>query len=299
MLIGSGMFNNRVFDFPYSAGRYEYDADDILSVMPRLKNADFIRESIAKVYTCDPGLTRWLLLNENSKIIAIIDPADGLAPEQQQDREVHQPARVCQSRCSQVHRVRGPERSNTLSCSIPAPRSQPGARRSDPHYYKRFRPFSAGSSSSLRERSSAFPAWLKDPRLYKNYFARDINAKLYGYGSTCPCCGYESKMINSFMLKNFSIGLLNDEGKEQKFRFSLYLCANDSYAAGGWIIDDVSIGGMSPFLWLEELSQIDYIPPEFLICRIVPSAGNDICVRLRKTARRRCRQRRGSLRRRS
>lgn len=39
-------------------------------------------------------------------------------------------------------------------------------------------------------------------------------------------------MINSFMLKNFSIGLLNDEGKEQKFRFSLYLCANDSYAAG-------------------------------------------------------------------
>ena len=86
-------------------------------------------------------------------------------------------------------------------------------------------------------------------------------------------------MINSFMLKNFSIGLLNDEGKEQKFRFSLYLCANDSYAAGGWIIDDVSIGGMSPFLWLEELSQIDYIPPEFLICRIKyrPQVTYDIC----------------------
>ena len=82
VLIGSGMFNNRVFDFPYSAGRYEYDADDILSVMPSLENADFIRESIAKVYTCDLGLDKVALLNENSKIIAIIDPADGLAPEQ-------------------------------------------------------------------------------------------------------------------------------------------------------------------------------------------------------------------------
>ena len=86
-------------------------------------------------------------------------------------------------------------------------------------------------------------------------------------------------MINSFILKDFSIGLLNEEGKEQKFRFSLYLCANDSYAAGGWIIDDVSIGGMSPFLWLEEVSQIDYIPPEFLYCRIKyrPQVTYDIC----------------------
>ena len=86
-------------------------------------------------------------------------------------------------------------------------------------------------------------------------------------------------MINSFILKDFSIGLLNEEGKEQKFRFSLYLCSNDSYAAGGWIIDDVSIGGMSPFLWLEEVAQIDYIPPEFLYCRIKyrPQVTYDIC----------------------
>ena len=119
---------------------------------------------------------------------------------------------------------------------------------------------------------------IKNPRMYKNYFARDINAKMYGYGGVCPCCGYESKMINSFILKDFSIGLLNGE-KEQKFHFSLYLCANDSYAAGGWIIDDVSIGGMSPFLWLEEVSQVDYIPPEFLYCRIKyrPQVTYDVC----------------------
>ena len=157
---------------------------------------------------------------------------------------------------------------NTLS-SLYSSTEEPNQVLADqiPYYYKPVPTIQRREFEFLRGEVKRISG-IKDPRLYKNYFARDINAKLYGYGSTCPCCGYESKMINSFMLKNFSIGLLNDEGKEQKFRFSLYLCANDSYAAGGWIIDDVSIGGMSPFLWLEELSQIDYIPPEFLICRI-------------------------------
>ena len=116
------------------------------------------------------------------------------------------------------------------------------------------------------------------PRVYKNYFARDINAKLYGYGGVCPCCGYETGVLNCFVIKDFSIGLMNGQ-KEQKFNFSLYLCSNDSYAAGGWIIDDISIGGMSPFLWLEEIAMIDEIPPEFLYCRIKyrPQLTYDIC----------------------
>ena len=72
--------------------------------------------------------------------------------------------------------------------------------------------------------------------------------------------------------------MLNGE-KEQKFNFSLYLCSNDANAAGGWIIDDISIGGMSPFLWLEEISLIEKIPAEFLYCRIKyhPQFTYDIC----------------------
>ncbi len=104
-------------------------------------------------------------------------------------------------------------------------------------------------------------------KAYRNYFARDINAKLYGYGGVCPCCGYETGVLNSFVVKKFTIGLMNGE-KEQKFNFSLYLCRNDAAAASGWLIDDVSIGGMTPFLWLEEIAEIDSIPPEFLYCRI-------------------------------
>ena len=72
--------------------------------------------------------------------------------------------------------------------------------------------------------------------------------------------------------------MLNGD-KEQKFNFSLYLCSNDANMAGGWIIDDISIGGMSPFLWLEEISLIDKIPAEFLYCRIKyrPQFTYDIC----------------------
>mgnify|MGYP007068161956 CR=1 FL=1 len=46
------------------------------------------------------------------------------------------------------------------------------------------------------------------------------------------------------------------------------MCANDSYAASGWIIEDISIGGMSPFVWLDEISTCEVIPPEFLLCTI-------------------------------
>ena len=72
--------------------------------------------------------------------------------------------------------------------------------------------------------------------------------------------------------------MLNGE-KEQKFNFSLYMCANDAINAGGWIIDELSIGGMSPFLWLEEINMIDYIPPEFLYARIKyrPQVTYDLC----------------------
>ena len=135
-----------------------------------------------------------------------------------------------------------------------------------PYYYKPVPTIRRNEFEFLRGEVRRIAPLFKS-RAYKIFFARDVNAKLFGYGGVCPCCGYETGVINSFAMKSFSVGLMNGE-KEQKFNFSLYLCANDANAAGGWIIDDISIGGMSPFLWLEEMSMIDYIPPEFLYCRI-------------------------------
>ena len=93
-----------------------------------------------------------------------------------------------------------------------------------------------------------------------------LNAGI-GYGGSCSACGFESRVINSFELKDFEVEVLTAES-EELFRFSLYLCANDAAAAGGWLISDVSIGGMSPVRWLEEISKADTIPPEFLFCHI-------------------------------
>ena len=46
-LIESGMFNNRVFDFGYTAGRFSFDTQDILSTLPECKSAQAVEEMIS------------------------------------------------------------------------------------------------------------------------------------------------------------------------------------------------------------------------------------------------------------
>lgn len=281
LLIESGMFNGRVFDFPYSLGRYEYDAEEILTVLPTLGNADAVSSQIEKIYTCDLGLEKIALLDENDKIIKIIDSVEGISPENKAKTAKYIVLREGLTKPQFARYIEFILTGNTGTAlsALYSSTEEPNQVLADqiPYYYKPIPTIQSKEFEFLRSEVRRISG-IKNPRLYKNYFARDINSKLYGYGGICPCCGYESKMINSFILKSFSVGLLYGE-KEQKFRFSLYLCANDSYAAGGWIIDDMSIGGMSPFLWLEEISQIDYIPPEFLYCRIKyrPQVTYDIC----------------------
>lgn len=282
LLIESGMLNGRVFDFPYSPGRYEFDAEEILTVLPSAGSAESVSAQIAKICTCDLGLNKIALLDENDKIIKIIDASEGISPENKSKTVKYVVLREGLTKpqfAKYIEFILTGKTGSALS-ALYSSTEEPNQVIVDqiPYYYKPIPTIQRREFEFLRSEVRRI-ADIKNPRLYKNYFARDINSKLYGYGAHCPCCGNESRMINSFILKDFSIGLLNEEGKEQKFRFSLYLCSNDSYAAGGWIIDDVSIGGMSPFLWLEEVAQIDYIPPEFLYCRIKyrPQVTYDIC----------------------
>lgn len=282
LLIESGMLNGRVFDFPYSPGRYEFDAEEILTVLPSAGSAESVSEQIAKICTCDLSLNKIALLDENDRIIKIIDASEGISPENKSKTVKYVVLREGLTKpqfAKYIEFILTGKTGSALS-ALYSSTEEPNQVIVDqiPYYYKPIPTIQRREFEFLRSEVRRI-ADIKNPRLYKNYFARDINSKLYGYGAHCPCCGNESRMINSFILKDFSIGLLNEEGKEQKFRFSLYLCSNDSYAAGGWIIDDVSIGGMSPFLWLEEVAQIDYIPPEFLYCRIKyrPQVTYDIC----------------------
>lgn len=270
VLIGSGMFNNRVFDFPYSAGRYNYDADEILTVLPSCGSVEEINSKIGQIYVCDLSLDKIALIGDNDKIIKIIDMAEPIAPA---EKEKIKKYIVLREGLPKPLFARFVEfiltgRDTGVLAQLYSSTEEPNQVLLDqiPYYYKPVPTIQKKEFEYLRSEVRRISG-IKNPRIYKNFFARDINAKLYGYGGVCPCCGYESKVINSFTVKNFSIGMLNGE-KEQKFNFSLYMCSNDYYAAGGWIIDDISIGGMSPFLWLEEIGMIEYIPPEFLYCRI-------------------------------
>ncbi len=281
VLIDSGMFNNRVFDFPYSAARYSFDAEEILGVLPACGSASAIEETIAKIYVCDLGLDKIALIDGNNKIMKIIDTAEPISDADKEKITKYIVLREGLPKPQFAKFVEFILTGNTTSAlaALYSSTEEPNQVLLDqlPYYYKPVPTVQKGEFGFLRSEIRRI-AGIKNPRVYKNYFAKDVNAKLFGYGGTCQCCDYESNIINSFTLKSFSIGVLNGE-KEQKFNFSLYMCANDAINAGGWIIDELSIGGMSPFLWLEEINMIDYIPPEFLYARIKyrPQVTYDLC----------------------
>ncbi|MCM1166228.1 MAG: hypothetical protein NC401_09495, partial [Ruminococcus sp.] len=271
-LIESGLLNNRVFDFPYSAGRFNFDTQDVLSVLPDARNADAVENIMSKTYVCDLGMDKIALLDKDNKLKKIVEMT---APIDAEDMTNSAKLVILRDGMSKPQYAGYAEflltgaNKNRLS-ALYSGTEEPNVLLLDqlPYYYKPVPSISRKEFDYLRGQVLRIAPYEKsNAKAYRNYFARDINAKLYGYGGVCPCCGYETGVLNSFVVKKFTIGLMNGE-KEQKFNFSLYLCRNDAAAASGWLIDDVSVGGMTPFLWLEEIAEIDNIPPEFLYCRV-------------------------------
>ncbi len=269
-LIDSGMFNNRVFDFPYTAERYTFDASEILLLLPACGSAENIENTLSRIFVCDLALDKVALLDQDDMLYKIVDKGGELTDA---DRAKAAKFVVLREGLSKPGFAGFVEfiltgADGRLLTSLYSSTEEPNLILADqiPYYYKPIPTIRGGEFEYLRGEIRRISV-IKNPRIYKNYFARDINAKLYGYGGVCPCCRYETSVINSFMIKDFSIGVMNGD-KEQKFNFSLYLCANDAYAASGWIIEDIKIGGLSPFAWLNEISGLDNIPPEFMYCRI-------------------------------
>lgn len=271
-LIESGMFNNRVFDFPYSEGRFSFDTSDIVSALPDAGGASMVEQTLGKLYVCDLGLDKIALLSPENKLVKIVDLS---APISEEDMKRSPKLVILRDRMTKpqyagfVEFVLTGENKNILR-GLYSSTEEPNVMLIDqlPYYYKPVPAISRKEFGYLRSEARRISVYESSaPKAYRNYFARDINAKLFGYGGVCPCCGYERTSLNSFIVKKFSIGLMNG-AREQKFQFSLYLCHNDADAATGWLIDDISIGGMTPFQWLDEIAQIDTIPPEFLYCRI-------------------------------
>ena len=271
-LIDSGLLNKRVFDFMFTAGRFSFDIQDVMSALPEVRSPQEAEQSIGKIHVCDLGLDKIALLDGQDVLMKIVDLSSPITPEDKAAAAKFVVLRDNMSKPQYADFVEfiltGADRKRLRALYTGT--EEPNLVIIDqlPYYYKPVPIITRAEFDYLRSQVRRVATFEKSsPTAYRNYFARDVNAKLYGYGGVCPCCGYETGILNSFVVKSFSIGLMNGE-KEQKFNFSLYLCRNDAAAAAGWLIDDVSIGGMTPFLWLEEISQIEKIPPEFLYCRI-------------------------------
>lgn len=271
-LIDSGLLNKRVFDFMFTAGRFSFDIQDVMSVIPEVRSPQEAEETIEKIHVCDLGLDKIALLDANNILTKIVDLSAPISPEDKAGAAKFVILRDNMSKPQYADFVEfilsGADKKRLRALYTGT--EEPNLVIIDqlPYYYKPVPIITRAEFDYLRRQVRRVAPFEKSsPTAYRNFFARDLNAKLYGYGGVCPCCGYETGILNSFVVKSFSIGLMNGE-KEQKFNFSLYLCRNDAAAAAGWLIDDVSVGGMTPFLWLEEISQIEKIPPEFLYCRI-------------------------------
>ena len=271
MLIKCGMLDGRVFDFPHNKSRFAFDKNLLSEMFVSEELTDeAISERVEKLYICDLKIDRVALIGENDKIIKIIEIGTEITPDWRQKTQKYIALRGDYSKPEFAdiaeYVITGKAGNNLSAHYLTAEEPNKVIPDQIPYYLKPLPVITAGEFKYLREQVKSISKY-RDSRSYKNYFAKDINGKLFGYGGNCSACGFESRVINSFELKDFEFEVLTEES-EQAFNFSLYLCANDAAAAGGWLISSVSIGGMSPFRWLEEISRADYIPPEFLFCNI-------------------------------
>lgn len=271
VLIKCGMLNGRTFDFPYTRGRYAFEKP----LLQKFLGSDKITESYisdiwAKTYVCDLKTDRVALVDTDGKIIKIVEMTETITDE---DRAKTDKYIILRDDYTKPEFADAVEFIITSKCDGALSRyysstDEPNQILPDqiPYYYKPIPNVTSEEFVYLRNICSDISAQ-RESNSYRSFFAKDINSKLFGYGGVCPVCGHKNDVINSYTIKDFEVGLLDNE-KESNFVFSLYLCANDALAANGWMIDDVIIGGMSPFLWLDEIEQAKQIPAEFMFCSI-------------------------------
>lgn len=280
-LIKCGMLNGRTFDFAHSRSRYSLDPA-LLSKMfeSEALPGNVIEERLGMIWVCDLHTDRVAIVDENEKIVKIVELGEEITQEMRDKAKKYVVLRadytkpefadaaeyIITGKNEQLlskHYLTAQEPNRVIPDQIP--------------YYLKPMPVITKDEFKYLRAQVAKVSEFAESKNYRNYFAKDINGKLFGYGGCCPVCGFESRAINSFGLKDFEVEVLTEDS-EKAFRFSLYMCANDAAASNGWLITNVSVGGMSPIRWLEEISSADMIPPEFLFCHVTYRSqySNDI-----------------------
>lgn len=267
-LIKCGMLDGRVFDFPAAKSRYLFEKSLLAKMFAGEGLSDTeIASRASKLYVSDLKTDRVALIDAEGKIIKIVGIGEEIKPEWRERAEKYITLRADYTKpeFAEIAEfiITGENRSLLSKHYLSA--EEPNRIIPDqlPMKLKPILTIRKDEFAYLREKYRQ----ISGNGAPINYFAKDINAKLSGYGGMCCACGFESRVINCFTMKDFEVEVLTEDS-ERPFRFSLYLCANDAAAAGGWLISRISIGGMSPIRWLEEISQAEEIPPEFLFCHI-------------------------------
>ncbi|MBD5115668.1 MAG: hypothetical protein HDT46_10830 [Ruminococcaceae bacterium] len=269
-MIESGVLNGRKFDFPYDKSVYTFDVNEISELLKDYSSKEATAKIFAEMYVCNLKYDGVVFLNEEGKVLFYKHFGEPISEE-----EKNKAARFVVLRddlnkaefASTAEYIIAGEDKGILNRFF--------SRTKDPNRiipdqislkYKR----APVLSREEFEFAAELYNFIKDKselQNYKSYFAKDINNRLYGYGTCCGYCGESGHNINGYDLVDFSVDIMTEEG-EKRFNFALYLCENHIADSNGWFIKELSVGGMEPFMWLKEISEAESLPPEFFICSV-------------------------------
>ncbi|MCL2693641.1 MAG: ATP-binding protein [Oscillospiraceae bacterium] len=269
LLIKSGVLNGKPFGFKYAGSRYSFEEKKISGILSSKElPAEKAAELFKSIYVCDLKSNKIALLDEKDNIIEITDSKGKLDAEKRKKVKKYIVMREDNSKEEFADLIEFIVTGENNGIIRKRYMGAPGAKIVMPDQLPfRMKLLPTLNKEEFKYLRSVAAGITEDDEVRKNHYAKDLNFKLFGYGGNCSFCGFETDSINGFTVRDFEVELMRGE-QEASFNFSLYLCANDAIVYDSWVIDDLSIGGMSPFMWLEEVTQTDSISPEFLFCSV-------------------------------
>lgn len=269
-LVESGVLKGRKFSFPYQKSVYSLDPREIAPLLSEYSTVGQTESVLSNIFVCNLKYDGIVMLDEAEKPVAIKRYNEPISDEEREKTVRYVVLRDELNKTEYAamaeYAVAGEDRgvlnrffSRTNEPYRIIPDQVPLSVRRAPVLDRDEFNFALELYNSIKDS--------KDQPDFKINFAKDINSRLYGYGTCCSCCHEGGHNINAYDLVNFSVDVMSDGG-EKRFNFSVYLCRNHIADAGGWLIKELSIGGMTPFRWLDEITTSKSIPPEFFICTL-------------------------------
>lgn len=269
-LIESGVLNGRKFDFSYDKSVYTFDTREVSELLKEFSSAEATSRILGAMYVCNLKYDGVVLLSEEGKVICSKRFGDPITEEERNKAAMFVVLRddlnKTEFASTAEYIIAGEDRgilnrffSRTKDPNRVIPDQVSLKYKRAPVLSREEFEFALELYNSVKEKSEL--------QNYKSYFAKDINGRMYGYGTCCGCCGESGHNINDYNLVDFSVDVMTGEG-EKRFNFALYLCENHIADSNGWFIKELSVGGMEPFMWLKEISEAKSLPPEFFICSV-------------------------------